>query len=119
MNSILAALLSILCSQADPLELTRGGAPRVLWLSVDSGGGRVALANRHGTISLGQADSWSASGGDYHFIGGFLAPLPSLPFFADGFESGNTTAWSANFGDFGVSNEEGGTPEDRAGARPH
>jgi hypothetical protein len=98
MSALVAALLGLLGALPDP-SAGLAGAPHLSWLSIDAGGGPVASGELHGFVTFGQADSWAASGGGYRLTGGFLAALPSLPFFADGFESGTTGAWSTSFGD--------------------
>lgn len=54
-----------------------------------STGGEFELS---GTI--GQPDAGKMSGGDFTLTGGFWAVVQSLEIFSDGFEGGNTSAWS-------------------------
>jgi hypothetical protein len=98
MSALLATLVGLLWSVPYP-SASLAGTPVVAWRSIDAGGGPVANGDLHGFVTFGQTDSWAMGDGSYRLVGGFLAAVPSLPFFADGFESGTTGAWSTSFGD--------------------
>ncbi len=71
----------------------------VLWSTVDGGSGDSAGGVFAAQGTFGQTDTQVLDGGDFKVIGGFWAPLPlpeSASIFADGFESGGTSAWSSS-----------------------
>jgi len=68
------------------------------WWSMDSGGGPSAGGDFVLLGTLGQPDAGNAVGGDFVLLGGFLAGGDPLFIFADDFESGDTSAWSAEVG---------------------
>jgi len=69
------------------------------WWTVDGGGGRCAGGGFAVTGTVGQPDATvePAVGGSFAWSGGLwsgdVTPAAQLPF-ADGFESGTTSAWS-------------------------
>lgn len=67
------------------------------WWSVDGGGGRASGGTWTVVSAIGQFDAGSLSGGSLDLEGGFIvADEPGeTPLFADGFESGDTGAWSS------------------------
>jgi len=78
-------------------------APKLLqsydlsWWSVDGGGGSSSGGAFAVTGSLGQTDAGSATGCGTALAGGvWSGPDPvELPMFCDGFEGGDTGAWSS------------------------
>lgn len=68
------------------------------WFSVDGGGG-IATGGVYRLVgTIGQPDAGRSTGGIYTLRGGFLQPAPADPIFADGFESGDLSAWSSSVG---------------------
>lgn len=67
------------------------------WWTVDGGGGAAVGGDWRIDGVAGQPDAGSIAGGSYVLDGGFAVTLtPAGPLvFADGFESGDTDAWSA------------------------
>ncbi|MEO1366197.1 MAG: hypothetical protein AAFX50_03390 [Acidobacteriota bacterium] len=72
-----------------------GSGLRVQPLSIDGGGGRSAGGDfvLHGVV--GQPDAGALSGGGFRIEGGVLPGGEAGVLFCDGFESGDTSAWSA------------------------
>ena len=67
------------------------------WYTIDGGGGESTGGDYILTGTVGQPDSAASSGsGPYWLHGGFWSLPQNHIIFADGFESGDTTAWSAN-----------------------
>jgi hypothetical protein len=88
-------LLSLIL--ASTAGLAHGQALNCRWQTVDDGGGLLAggIYTLNGTV--GQPDAGTASGGGYALNGGFwrgARALSSRLIFADGFATGNTSAWS-------------------------
>lgn len=67
------------------------------WWSLDSGGGTATGGGFTLTGTLGQADAGELHGGGFALSGGFLSHLPQS-IFRDGFESGDTSAWTTTIG---------------------
>jgi hypothetical protein len=69
------------------------------WRTVDGGGGVSVSGILAVSGTVGQPDAGAPNlAGSYRIEGGFWPAVVSLPsnlIFADGFASGNTTAWSA------------------------
>ena len=80
-----------------PESEAQGTTYELLWRSFEAAShGSFADAGLNLVGSSGQPDASAALGGGYRFQGGFwagLAPLSS-EIFEDGFESGDTSAWS-------------------------
>jgi hypothetical protein len=73
--------------------------PYVLdWWTMDGGGGPSAGGVYDVLGTLGQPDVGRAIGGSYLLSGGFLAGSDTSLVFAEGFELGDTSAWSATTG---------------------
>jgi len=70
------------------------------WWSVDAGGGAAASGAWALQSIIGQPDAGRAAGGAFSIEGGFALPPEPMetPLFVDGFESGDTGAWSAASG---------------------
>ena len=68
--------------------------------SVDSGGGSTSGGDFTLTAAIGQPDAGELTAGDTALSGGLWAggaiPMPEI--FADGFETGDTSAWSSTVG---------------------
>ena len=84
-----------------------GSAYTMAWSNVDGGGG----VSRGGTFmvigTIGQESTWVSTGGGYLVAAGTWTGLPLVAVFGDGFESGDTSAWSFQT-PAGI-----GTPDDR------
>lgn len=67
------------------------------WWSVDAGGGRAAGGTWTVVSAIGQFDAGSLGGGSFDLDGGFIETVEpgEPPLFADGFETGDTGAWSS------------------------
>ncbi|MEM8993694.1 MAG: hypothetical protein AAGF23_02760 [Acidobacteriota bacterium] len=63
--------------------------------SIDGGGGRSAGGDYVLDGAIGQADAGALSGGGFRIEGGVLPGGEAGVLFCDGFESGDTSAWSA------------------------
>lgn len=88
-------LLSLILASTS--GLAHGQALNCRWQTVDDGGGLLAggIYTLNGTV--GQPDAGTASGGGYALNGGFwrgARALSSRLIFADGFATGNTSAWT-------------------------
>jgi hypothetical protein len=72
-------------------------APEMVWWSVDGGGGVAAGGSYALASSTGQPDVGSCSASGYEMTGGFwsVEGVSTGLLFADGFETGTTTEWSA------------------------
>ena len=70
------------------------------WWSVDGGGGEAAGGGWTLVATVGQPDAGRLTGGSTILDGGFvLQPAPQeSPLFEDGFETGDTGAWSSTTG---------------------
>ena len=67
----------------------------ITWYSIDGGGGmRSTGGDFELSGTIGQPDAGRMSGGDFTLTGGFWAITRSLEIFSNGFEGGNTSAWS-------------------------
>lgn len=84
----------------DPQAVTTA-ANAMDWWSVDAGGGVATDGQWTIQSTIAQPDAGRIAGGGFLIEGGFsLPPEPTeTPLFADGFESGDTGAWSAMTGD--------------------
>lgn len=98
-----AATLSETSRNAPPAEDSphRRGVEgfEVHWFTVDGGGGSNSSGGEFSlSATIGQSDAASAmTGGQFLLRPGFWTPVTGEPcgIFCDGFESGDTTAWSA------------------------
>lgn len=91
---VLAAAAGLVC--ADEVIPAGDRDPFILdWWSMDGGGGPSAGGGFVLLGTIGQPDAGNAIGGDYVLVGGFLAGGNPIFIFADDFESGDTSAWSA------------------------
>ena len=71
----------------------------ITWYSMDGSGGTKMQGGDFSLTGIaGEPDVGVMSGGDFALEGGFLSgvdTIPPLEIFSDGFESGNTNAWSS------------------------
>jgi hypothetical protein len=91
---LLSLLVAATCAKS-----AAGQALNGQWRTVDAGGGLSSAGVYALQGTIGQPDASAAFGTiDYSITGGFWRAEQSLAFrliFADGFASGNTSAWSA------------------------
>lgn len=85
------------------VELPPGSAKQaddLSWWTVDSGGGVATGGDLALEATIGQPEEGTATGGGWAFSGGLWAgEVDSGHIFYDGFESGDTSGWSAVAGD--------------------
>lgn len=62
--------------------------------TVDGGGGRSQGDDFTVKGTAGQPDAGDSAGGDYSLVGGYWPFFADDSIFSDGFESGNTSAWT-------------------------
>ena len=72
-----------------------GSVYEILWWTADGGGGVSSGGSYELTGTIAQLDAGVLSGGVYSLEGGFWpTPAHTNLLFTDGFESGDTLAWS-------------------------
>lgn len=92
---VLATAIGGECADTEHPESDPPRDPYVLdWWTMDGGGGPSAGGAFDVLGTIGQPDVGNAAGGSFQLTGGFLAGGASDLVFADGFEHGNTSAWS-------------------------
>jgi len=64
------------------------------WWTVDGGGGTSSGGPFVLEATVAQPDTAGPSGGSWVLDGGYWSPFAPIPIFVDGFESGDTSAWS-------------------------
>lgn len=82
-----------------PAWAQSGGKFEITRSTLDAGGSTERSPDNlvvRGTIA--QPDVGAAASGDYYLSGGFWGSLGDTGIFADGFESGDTSAWSTTVG---------------------
>jgi hypothetical protein len=95
---LLAALLTPALAQGTDLppepELEPEGTTARLTFTIDSGGGTSSFGTTELTGTVGQPDIGVATAGSIALIGGFWGRGVPDHIFTDGFESGDSSAWS-------------------------
>lgn len=64
--------------------------------TIDSGGGTSTSGSTTLSGSIGQPETGTAGSTSFSLIGGFWGRIVPSQIFADGFESGDTLAWSSS-----------------------
>lgn len=95
---LLAALLTPALANGSDLpaepELEPEGTTATLHFTIDSGGGTSTSGATELTGTVGQPDVGVAAAGPFALIGGFWGRGVPEHIFTDGFESGDSSAWS-------------------------
>lgn len=88
------AVAAMATPQPAPEGAPEGTEP-TLSFTIDSGGGTSSSAAFQLTGSIGQPETGTASSPNHTLVGGFWGRTAASDIFTDGFESGDTTAWSS------------------------